>query len=66
MLLAESQKSTRKVPENRKKNAENLTGNRKMPFLSHGKLKKKKNAESRKRHIFSAESWKQTPIPSPH
>ncbi len=31
-----------------------------MPFWSHGKLKKK-SVESRKRHLFSAESRKQTP-----
>ena len=40
ILLMESRKSSKKVPENRKK-GENFAGNRKMPFWSHGKLKKK-------------------------
>ncbi len=39
ILLAESRKSTKKVPENRK-NTENVAGNRKIPFWSYGKMKK--------------------------
>ncbi len=46
------------------KNTENVAGNREMPFWSHRKLKKK-SAESWKKHIFSAESRKQTPYSQP-
>ncbi len=48
-----------KSPGKPGKNTENLAGNQKMPFWSQGKLKK--SAESREKHIFYAESQKQTP-----
>ncbi len=64
--MAESLKGTKKVPENRKsrrKSAENrkndVAGNRKMPYLSHGKPEKMENmAETGKHNIKFAETGK--------
>ncbi len=62
ILLAESRKSTKKSRKTGK-NTENLAGNWKMSFCSHRKLKR--SVERRKKHIFSAESQKQTPYSRP-
>ena len=64
MLLAESRKSTKKVPDTGK-NTENLAKNRKMPFWSHGKLKK--NLRKAEKSIFFLRKAGNTPpICGPH
>ena len=63
ILMAENWKSTKKVPENRKKIQKVWPETGRSHF---GVTESwKKSAESRKRHIFSAESRKQIPYSRP-
>ncbi len=63
VLLVESRKSTKKVPENWKKYRK-CGRNRKMPFWSHGKLKKNLR-KAGKTIFFLQKAGNRPPIPRP-
>ena len=63
ILLMESRKSTKKVPENRKKSRK--FGRKPENTISESRKMGKKSAENRKTHIFVAENRKETPYYPP-
>ncbi len=63
ILLAESRKSTKKVPENRKKSRK--FGRKPENAILESRKIEKKSAKNRKTHIFVAENRKETPYYPP-
>ena len=61
--MAESRKSSKKIPENRKKHTE--CARKPENAILESRKVGKKSAESRKKHIFSAENRKETPYYPP-
>ncbi len=61
--MAESRKSSKKAPENRKKGRK--FGRKPENAILESRKIEKKSVENRKTHIFVAENWKETPYYPP-